>query len=113
VIDGLSWAIDGRDKIYDKLGRKRAPLRPEFLSWVIDGRADKTDAAREPGRRAEPRAKTGRAVIFPAPARVFDKMARGLSTRRRATKTCSRRAAILFSAVLSRPERIAIPGFPS
>jgi hypothetical protein len=105
------WAIDGRDKIHDKLGSRRRALHPEFLSWVIDGQADKTIVVREPRRRATPGAKTGRTAIFPALARFFDKMARAPFTRRGATKTRSRRALILFSALLSRPSRIAIPGF--
>jgi hypothetical protein len=112
VIDGLMWAMDGRDKIHDKLGSKLRALHPEFLSWVIDGQADKIFVVREPRRRAEPRAKTGKTAIFLAPARLFDKLARALFTRRSATKTHSRRALILFSALLLRPRRIAIPGFP-
>jgi hypothetical protein len=50
---------------------------------------------------------------LPAPTRFLDKIARALFTRRGATKTRSRRALILFSALLSRSRQIAILGFRS
>ena len=87
-------------------------LRREFLSWAIDGQAEKIIVLREARRRAKPETKPKKTATFSPPTGFFDKMARALFTRRGATKTRSRRPLILFSALLSRPRRIAIPGFP-
>jgi len=86
---------------------------PEFLSWVIDGRADKIIPPREPRRRAKLAANTEKTAVSSASTRVLEKMARALFARRGATKIRSKGALILFMALPRRSRRIAIPGLPS
>jgi hypothetical protein len=109
AIDGPAWAIDGRDKIYDKVG-SAGPFPRAILWWVIDGAFDKIESDRWRRGQVESERRSRSQPYFPAARAASTKWLAQFAACRGGDKNPFPPRASSPSAILP---RIAIARFPS